>query len=230
MTRVIKSADAGGGERVRALRLGERARQEAGQLIDPEKARLRAQLEIALARIAGLEADVDHLKAEIERAATEAEARGRQSGLAAAEDRQADRLAVLQKGVATAVEDIAAQLRSLERLAPTLAIEALERLVGDPAHRTDLLRGSVLAGVQSVDADAVVRVELAADDFPEIEAITEAISRAVHRKVDVRHAIDVQPGQCRIRLVLGEIEVGLDQKWDRLVRVLEELATPEAGA
>lgn len=229
MTRVIKSADAGGGGRVQALHLGDRARQAPGHIIDPEMARLRALLENAAARIGDLEAEVDDLKAEIPRAAAEAEARGREAGLAAAEDRQADRLAAIEKGVAVAVDDLVAKLASLERLAPLLAREGLERLVRDPAHRSDLLRDSVLAGVQSVDADAVVRVELASEDFPEIGPIAAAISGGVHRPVDVRQAIDLRPGQCRIRLVLGEIEVGLNQKWDRLARVLDELATPEAG-
>lgn len=227
MSPVIKSSDAGSARRVRPLHFSPKTPDARGEPVDAEKVQLRADLEQAITLIQSRDLEIERLTAEIERAAREAEARGHEDGLKAAADRQAERLALLKAGVDQAVTLLKDELAGLERLAPLIAAEGLERLVGDGGARAELLRDIVVRTVAHLDADTIVRVEVASVDFPDTTALAADATLGAQRKIEVRHASDLKSGDCRIRLVLGELEVGVNQQWGRLSSLLRDLALPE---
>lgn len=229
MSPVIKSADAGASHRVRPLRLQPNAGLAPVAPVDAERLRLSTDLEQAIALIQARDVEIERLQGEVERAARDGEAEGRAAGLRAATDRQDERLGLLQAGIGKAVELVSAELASLERLAPLLASEGLERLIGDAGHRGDLLRALIAENVGRLDADSIVRVEISAADFPDPAPLAEIVSSASQQRVEVRQAPDLKSGDCRIRLVLGELEVGINQQWDRLSQLYQELSLPEAA-
>jgi len=228
MSPVIKSADPGVSGRVRPLTLRLQPIDAAAAVVDPETVRLRADLEAATAALAVRDAEIERLKAAVEPARLEAEARGHAAGLAAAADLQAERLQLLEAGVLEAASQAKTELAALERLAPALAREGLARLVGDAGQRGDLLQDAVLNAVRQIDAEGVVRVEVAAGDFADLETLSGKLSEVAHRRIEARPAADLQAGQVRLRLVLGDLEVGLDQQWDRLARLFDDLAEARA--
>lgn len=230
MSPVIKSTDAGASGRVRPLPVSTPGRTLDGSVLDPEIVRLQADLDQAVALIQGRDAELERLQNEFERAVLEAEAKGRKAGLDEAANVDAERLDRLKQAIAAASGELSRELASLERLAPALALECLEKLIGDPQQRGALLRDTILHNVRLLDADAIMRVDVPMLDFPETAELSELLSAVAHRRIEVRHAADLKPGGCRIRLQLGELEVGLGQQWDRLGAILKTLASSEAAA
>lgn len=227
MSPVIKSADASSARRVRPLNFNPKTPDSRAEPVDVEKVQLRADLEQAISLIQSRDVEIERLTEEIDRAAREAEAKGHENGLKAAADRQAERLTLLKASVAQAVNLLKDELAGLERLAPLVAAEALERLVGDGGARADLLRDIVVRTVAHLDADTIVRVEVASTDFPDTTALAADATLGAQRRIEVRHASDLKSGDCRVRLVLGELEVGINQQWGRLSDLLRDLALPE---
>lgn len=228
MSPVIKSSDAVSARRVRPLEFSPTQAGVREAPVDAEKVQLRADLEQAVSLIQSRDVEIERLTAEIDRAARDAEAKGYEDGLKAAEHRQEERLTLLKAGVDQAVTQLSGELAALERLAPLVAEEGLARLVGEGGDRCDLLRDMVVRAVAELDADTIVRVEVASTDFPDTTAIAADASLGAQRRIEVRHASAMRSGDCRIRLVLGELEVGLNQQWGRLSSLLRGLALPEA--
>src|ERR1700679_638960 len=105
MTAVIKSSngqDAGSVRRIGAL--SAEARPLPQPVVDPELAALREQLKRTLAQCVARESQIERLQSEIVQTALEAEARGREAGLAQAHRHETERLAALSQGVSEAVE------------------------------------------------------------------------------------------------------------------------------
>jgi len=227
MNPVIKSGVADSSDKVRPLPLEGRARPIA--VVDADRLRLQAELDSVVEQLRQRDAEIERLKVKITEEARAAEAKGYEAGLKAAADREAERVETLATAVRSATDAFAGDLASLQRLAPLLAAEGLERIVGDARVAAQLLEAAVLHAVDQLDADAIVRVDVAAADFADLSPLREAIAARAHRSVEVRYAANLEPGDCRIRLVLGELEVGLNQQWGRLSALLSEMASPEAA-
>lgn len=126
MTMLIKS-DAG--IAVRSFIGGPRLPVEASEApaADPRDIE-RAQL---LAEVERLQRQRGEDEAATKRAVEVAREEGRQEGLAQAERREADGIAAVRKGLEQARADFAAQLDSLDRLAPELARAALAKMFAE---------------------------------------------------------------------------------------------------
>jgi flagellar biosynthesis/type III secretory pathway protein FliH len=223
MSGIIKSVDLAGHARVRPL--SRPAPSPVVSAADEERERLRsriAQLEVEIHQrdltVAGLRGEVD---AAFERGRSE----GHAAGLRAAEDREAERTALLGTALRAARERLDDSLKSLDGLAAAIAAECLDVILGDRKHRAAALRKIIAAQVSRIEKSALLAVELSGADFPDAEAFAGIRKDVALEGVALNLSPDVAPGGCRMVLKLGRIEAGLDRQWGTLRGLLEETAT-----
>jgi flagellar biosynthesis/type III secretory pathway protein FliH len=192
----------------------ERAGPTALDLADAEILRLKQ-------RIADLEADLADEAAEVPKAFEKGRTEGFEAGKAAGEADQVAVLSRVETGVDKAVRASADALASLERLAPLIAREGLRRVLGDALNQEDLVLESVRQQLAGLSQSAVVLVEVSRRDFAPEDVqrrLADPLTLPATR-FDVRE--ELGSGECRIRLMLGALEVGPAQQW----RLLEDLLT-----
>jgi len=229
MSQLIRSSSAA--SRVRALDLAAPTPYAAEP--DPRDLELVAYAE----KVAALEAalaearadQAEHAEAMI-RAVADAEARGRQAGLDAADDRADERMSRLEMSVTEARGKLDADLQGLERLAALLAETALERLIDDLDERRPLIAAIIRRQMAGLDASAVLRVEVSPKDFPDPEALERLAAEAGLAGLRIDAPQDLAAGGCRLKLRLGELDVGLDQQWGVLRGLLTDLTAPPPNA
>jgi flagellar biosynthesis/type III secretory pathway protein FliH len=194
-------------------------------LEDPELTTLRLRCaELSRQLDAGRD-DIQVLRREIERAFSEGEDVGRKLGRDEAEDMRTSALARLDAAVAQALVAFSQEMKALESLAPLLAREALKLILEEDADRSRLMEGVIRRQLQRLGEQVVLKIEVSRDDFAEPLDLAGKLGRDT---VEV-HASDVlSSGDCRIRLRLGSLDIGLRQQWGRLSALLEDMAQAEA--
>lgn len=222
MTGLIKKAEATAAP-VRALTATPRAAPAPSReqrLI----AGLRDELETLREALQARESEVaGHAKA-IEDAFLAGEAAGRKAGLAEAEAHHEQALAVLEQGVDQAVVGFTRDLEALERLAGLLAMEGLAKVLGGEHSYAELVRATVAHHLAGIGAASVMRVEVSPADFPD-RAELEALAAGVgFPQLEVRADAKLAPGDCRIKLRLGALEVGVGRQWSGLQALLADTA------
>lgn len=198
---------------------------------NPEIEALRVQNERLQARILQLESETDVLRQKAKEAFGEGHLQGVEIGRRDVADEQSKHSETLEKGITRAVDEFSQALSHLEYLAPTLARQALEVIIGDKAARRDMVSAIVLKQLKSLEAQAVLYVEVSETDFPGDTArlILEAGGprerpNGLHsREVQIRASALLKSGDCRIKLKLGTLEAGLEDQWGRLKDLLEDM-------
>lgn len=187
-----------------------------------EVEQLRETLQAQETEIAG------HAKA-VEDAFLAGEAAGRKAGLAQAEAHHEQALAALGRGVDQAVAGFKRDLEAVERLAGLLAMEGLAKVLGGEHGYADLVRATLAHHLAGISAASVVRVEVSPADFPD-QTDLEALAASVgFPRLEVRTDAELAPGDCRIKLRLGALEVGIGRQWSRLQALLADTAQAAAS-
>jgi type III secretion protein L len=185
-----------------------------------------------LAQLAGLTAERDllatrlqGLEAEQVAAVAAAEARGLDAGLAAgraeAVSRADDALARLEQGLAAGLAQLVADEAALETLAARIARAALAKILDAPAEPARLVEAAIRRQLSSLATEMLVRIEVAAADFPEPQRLAHLAKSVGRGRVQLVANPALASGDCRLKLKLGEVEIGLPQQWRRLADVLD---------
>lgn len=230
MTVLIKSNDAARAGNVRAFgpHAGGRDR-EPRKRIDPELLALRAEVERLRDEAAEQRAAIAGHEDDLKTAHAKGEAAGRVAGRKEADDGRAALAAKLEAATKSALQRLSDDLSSLERLAGLLAIEGLEKILGPSEDRAEQVLQLIRNQALGLQAQAILRVEVSQDDFPEAAQLAEVETAVGRPGAEVRASADLKSGDCRIKLQLGAVEVGVGQQWGRLREVLAELAEPRAA-
>jgi flagellar assembly protein FliH len=184
---------------------------------DPVALALREAAAAALARAEAAEAEIPRLEEAAQAAYAEGRKAGVKAGLRQAEDARTESLKRLDSGIAEALALYGEQLAGMERLAALIAREALERIVGDPERHVEMLCAIVRRQVEAADAGAILAIEVSRDDF--CDEIGEAAG-----KVEVAVSDALRSGDCRMKMRLGTLEIGVAAQWARMRSALDELA------
>jgi flagellar biosynthesis/type III secretory pathway protein FliH len=181
---------------------------------------LRAEIARLLALLGARDSEIERLRGAAPRLLHDAEEKGRKAGHAAAESREADRLRLLEERSGKALDQLSAALGETERMAALVARAALDKLFGDGAARTAEVTAILRRQMAEIEAQSLIRVEVARADFGD-DAARDALSRALDRPgLEVCVSEQLQAGDCRLKLVLGTIEAGLDRQWGALRTLL----------
>jgi type III secretion protein L len=166
------------------------------------------------------------LRADVERAFEQGKEEGRGAGFSQAEDRQAERLSLLEAGIRAAQAKFSDSMTSLDRLSVVLAQDCLEIILGSGADRADLVRRIIAAQVGHVEKSMLLEIEVSHEDFPDSESLA-ALSRKLGLPADMLAADrGLVSGDCMINLRLGRMNVGVRQQWGALKDLLSQMALP----
>lgn len=222
MRTVIKSTEATGGLRVRPL--GTAAPEAAPPRIDAEKAQLLADIDRLSEDVEAGESRIHRLELELAQAFEAGRAAGFAAGVKEGDTLRADSLALLGTGIEAALTRFGQDLTALESLSVLLVREALAKLIGEESDRQSLVTALLLHQLKAVEANSVVRLEVSRADFPDASALIALSDRSEVPLIQVVAESGLASGDCRIRLALGTLEVGLDQQWGELSNLLADLA------
>lgn len=187
---------------------------------DPRFAAIEAQVVELAAELAERGTEIERLRARSAASFDEGLAEGRILGREEAQSLAAERLSLLRENATAAVERFETALQSMERLSALLAVESLSKLIGDPGGRADLVCRIIREQVAALEAAAVLAIEVSRADFDDDAAAREAAGPGMRVEVSER----LEGGECRIRLRLGTVDVGVGQQWGRLSELLAEMA------
>lgn len=227
---VIKSGNLAGLSSVRPIASQAQAAVVVLQRQDEERERLHRRIAALESELRERDVAIDVLRKDVERAFEEGTDKGHVAGLAAAEDKQNDRLFRLETAARRAQEGIAAGLVSLERLAALLARECCDKILGNAQDRADLIGYIIAVQIAKIDKSMLLAVEVSREDFPDDEALAALAQRLAPLTVALEANGEMTSGACVMRLRLGRLSIGIDQQWGALKELLTQMSEPEAAA
>jgi flagellar biosynthesis/type III secretory pathway protein FliH len=186
-----------------------------------ELEQLRAEVTALLALAEARDAEIERLKASTARLVQEAETEGRKAGLAEAEKHEAERVQVLDKAVAQALERYSDALSGLESLGALLARAVLDRLFGEQGTRAAEVAAILRRQMAEIEARSLVRIEVSQADFPDAAAAAALAEMLGRPGLEIAASDQLAAGDCRLKLVLGTLEAGLGEQWGALRRLLD---------
>jgi flagellar biosynthesis/type III secretory pathway protein FliH len=188
-----------------------------------ENETLRSQLK-------ALEEQVAAHKSAVTAAYDEGVAEGRIEREAEFEDDRAEALERLEVCFSEANNAVTEALSRLEGVAALVACSVLEKMFGDEATRQGLVIDLVRHQFLNINRDLVVSIDVSRADFPDTAEVGR-VAEAIGVDRDQLRVVDTfESGECRIRLTLGELDVGLNRQWGRLSAALNVLSDEEAEA
>lgn len=196
----------------------------APEPLDPmadERAALMAQIASVAAERDLYAARLQALEAELITAVAAAEARGLEIGRAEAVSRADDAVRQLEQGLAAGLAQLVADEAALETLAVQVARAALAKVLDNPADPALLVEGAIRRQLASLASEMLVRVEVAEADFPDPARLAQLGQVVGRGRVQVLANRTLVSGDCRLKLKLGEVEIGLPQQWRSLAKVLD---------
>lgn len=203
-----------------SLRRCEGGAERPAPMVSPSDARIAALTEeVAILR--------ESLRLEKERSKEKASAaleEGRRRAADAWQRDEAAVLAILEDHLTDAASQMAGAFDRAERAGLALALAALERVLGPGAERAGLLEEIVQHQMRHLRSQQVLAVHVSAAEFTGTHGLGALRKRLSARQTDLIEDPSLQPGECRIRLRLGELEVGPDVQWKALVDLFAELA------
>jgi flagellar assembly protein FliH len=185
-------------------------------------------------RLVALEGEVDELRAALAaeriaagKAVAAARTEGERLGKAAAGGAAAKQVAALVGGVEAALEAWGERLAGLDALAAALAKAALAKLFDDSEGPSRFVAGLLARQMRLLRRDSLLAVRVSAADFTDEAALAALGAEAGAGSVRIVADADLAPGECRIDLQLGHIDIGAGAQWAQLAAFLDELAAAE---
>jgi flagellar assembly protein FliH len=167
------------------------------------------------------------LQSALERKLADSRDAGRSEGQAAAERDFAARSASLAEAARHAAAAIDGRLAELEGLAALIAEAALAQLFGVTTQGSDLVTTAICRQVAALRRETVLGIHVSAVDFPDSTALDAASQACGDHELTV--SSDLSSGSCVIKLTLGELDLSLPTQWEKLSRLLHELASEGAA-
>jgi flagellar biosynthesis/type III secretory pathway protein FliH len=183
--------------------------------------------------VAALERENEALRSALAEAAEKARAEegrareeGRQAGLEAARRDDEHRCETLRTACSEALDDWRGRLADLDQLAPLIARTALAKIFGDDGDRTDLATRAIERQLAKLRREAILAIHVSAEDFADDSAFAALAAQVGTSEIAFVRDTALGVGECRIRLTLGQIDVGPATQWRTLSALLDEEGAP----
>lgn len=181
--------------------------------------------------------EIDHLKCEIERLQTELDVVkknneikieethnnaldiGKQQALV---DDKA-KLDLLEKNINSVADDLSNNIQNLEKLSLAISEITLSKILGNTDNFKDILPDIINKQIADLSDKVVVKIFVSPQDFPHQNDLKTLSSLA--RNIDVEDDVSLTSGDCNIQLLLGHIDVGINNQRQLALQFLRELAT-----
>jgi len=195
---------------------------------ETEAAELREALSGLTGELAAREMELAACRLEAIEARQEGFTAGHEAGLAEAERREGERCRLIGQALEDARALFVQSLSSLEPLSVLLAKEALDKILGDPAHHGDLAARIIRRQFALLDERSILAVEVSPEDFGDPDDFATLKERVDRPNLATVLDDGLASGECRIRLTLGVLDVGLRSQWAQLSQVLSALAEADS--
>lgn len=144
------------------------------------------------------------------------EARGRSTAVERAQAREA----LLVQGIAEAAEKFGQALQGLDGVASTLAMAAVDEIVGDATDVKERVQRVVRRQLGRLREALPLCVRVSHLDFPDLDPLRRMLQADGLEEVEVVADTSLESGGCRIQLRLGEVDAGLRQQLGALASLL----------
>jgi flagellar biosynthesis/type III secretory pathway protein FliH len=145
---------------------------------------------------------------------------GEAKGRAAAVENEEARQTQLVKGVAAATAELAHALTGLNSMAASLAIAAVEQIVGEQSVVTERVYQVLRHQLVQLREALPMEVRVSTEDFSHLDALRHLLDTEGFQAVKVIADPALESGGCRIQLRLGEVDAGIRQQLRALANVL----------
>lgn len=182
-----------------------------------EAAALRAEIDAQAVEVERLrELVIEREKAAFAKGFEAGEAKGRAFAVEGAQQR--DRR--LAEGLADASESLESTLQRIEGVASTLALAAVEEIVGDVADVKTRVQQVVRRQLGRLCDALPLRVRVSHEDFPDPGPIRRMLQDEGLEGVEILADASLESGACRIQVRLGEVDAGIRRQLDALASLL----------
>ena len=229
MSGLIKAGSAAAGLILAPFGNGAEAKAVRAAPKQPEQHPLEREIARLREELADREAEIAKHDDELAQARVAAELAGRE---AAEAEFEADRAAAterLEHGIAEARKDLKMAFEQAEALALLVARGTLDKLFGDPGERTEVIAALLSEQLERVGRELVVAVDVSRLDFPDTGELKELSKRLGLGAGILEARVDLDEGDCRMRLRLGTIDLGIDQQWGAVRTLIDEFIADKLG-
>lgn len=188
----------------------------------------RNEAEHAAELIANLKRALDDMEQETIAVREKALEEGKALGIAAAVDRQAERMQLLEEQLTCGLEKIAEELGQREDIAVSIARAVLERILGEKSQFAPMVAETAALWRQKLSQTTVLSVTVSLEDFPSEPEL--AALRLRLGNVAVKTDAAMASGGCRFSLTLGEVDLSIPVQSFGAERLLGGYALESAAA
>ena len=175
-------------------------------------------------KLALCEAEISNHQAELDKAY----ARGVEEGRAAAEDAfeedRAEGLALLRTALENAHSELQTRLEGVDRIAQCIGEACLTQMIGVEDIFRPMLAQAIGTHVKRLEQETVLSVAVARVDFPDTREVAAVLTGLGLSPDIVEVSDDLDSGQCRIGLRIGQVELDLQRHRDAIAAIFSEPA------
>lgn len=177
----------------------------------------------AQARIESLEHEIADLKSRHQADLKLAFEKGREDARATQIKQEKAAIERLAATLSDAVQRSADHIGSVEQLALLLCETSLNNLSAQPSAQKELLAHCVRQQIAHLKSELVLAVWVNRHDFSD-EAQLQGLAAELKIAAQIRMSDDLAPGDCRIELRLGHIDISMSAYWESLRAELRNLS------
>lgn len=195
---------------------------------DEERERLDKRIAVLEENARQKDAVIAALRDDVARAFEDGRMKGYKAGIDEAGDMQAARLSLLEENAGHAQAKLSDAIASLSRLSALLARDCVDAILGNGEDRVEIINRIIKTQIAKIEETTLLTVELSRQDFPDDESLMALAARMDVPAVVFSARPGMASGDCLMTLRLGSMEVGINQQWNCLRGVLNEIVLPAA--
>lgn len=154
---------------------------------------------------------------------------GEEAGKIAAEEQfdqsRKEALLMLEETFLAAGEDLKLALTGFEALSLQVALEALTVLTDNPETQREILAATIKKQLSALEAKSVIAVTVSRSDFPDSRELAQLEASLGAPTNSLILCDDMQPGNSRIALSIGAVEIDLKRSWREIAETLSASAS-----
>jgi flagellar biosynthesis/type III secretory pathway protein FliH len=154
----------------------------------------------------------------------EGEESGRLAMEAEIDDDRAASLMLLGDGIDAAKTELGHALENAESIALMVAQMALEKMFGETETRKSTVADLIRHQFRQIGHDSFVSLAVSRADFPNTNEVAELAAELSVASDRVRVSDELKAGDCRMRMQLGTLDIGLGRQWGSIRALLEDMA------
>jgi flagellar biosynthesis/type III secretory pathway protein FliH len=224
MSALIKSRDAGYADTVQRFGHEAVARPDAPKrTVMPIENPLAAENSRLAAVAEKYEAEIAAHADALAKAFADGELAGHTAAETEFEDDRSAALSLLENGIAGAEADLSSVLENAENIAVLVAHTALEKLFGDSSSYKGYVTELIRHQLGRIGQESFVAIEVARADFPDTGEVADLARSLAIPTERLRVLDELNNGDCRMRMQVGTLEVGVDRQWGAMRAMLTEM-------